>query len=206
MIVWATTSPQIRHRQLKKRPLRPKNSSWIIIPLHRSHFTLSSPKLSLWDHGDWNKVNAIFYWKRGYIPRLSCRWNIFIHPNPLWRWDRSNLIWLYIVLKATFILLFTSYLFYYNLLSFLGPSDVFKNHWEPWERSCRACLEGKGRNSSVIIFCRSSHLISPVILNFQDCLKANISRCYSHPLSPLFLPEILFLHFCPPYNLSNSNW
>jgi hypothetical protein len=28
-----------------------KNSSWIIIPLHRSHFTLSSKKLSLWDHG-----------------------------------------------------------------------------------------------------------------------------------------------------------
>ena len=64
MIVWSTTSPQIKHRQLKKGPFEPKNSSWIIIPLHRSHFTLSSPKLSLWDHGDWNKVNAVFYWKR----------------------------------------------------------------------------------------------------------------------------------------------
>ena len=66
---------------------------------------------------------------------------------------------------------------YYNLLFFLRPSDVFKNHWEPWGRSCRAYLGGKGRNGPVVIFCRSSNLISPVILNLQDCLKANISRC-----------------------------
>ena len=64
MIVWSITSPQIKHRQLKKGPFEPKNCSWIIIPLHRLHFTLTSKKLSLWDHGDWNKVNAAFYWKR----------------------------------------------------------------------------------------------------------------------------------------------
>ncbi len=46
MIVWSTTSPQIKHRQLKKGPFGLKNSSWIIIPLHRLHFTLSSLKLS----------------------------------------------------------------------------------------------------------------------------------------------------------------
>ena len=38
-------------------------------------------------------------------------------------------------------------------------------------------MGGKGRNGPVVIFCRSSNLISPVILNLQDCLKANISRC-----------------------------
>ncbi len=97
MIVWSTTSPQIKHRQLKKGPFGPKNSSWIIIPLHRSHFTLSSPKLSLWDHRDWNKVNAVFYWKNCYN---------------------------------------------YNLLSFLGPSDGFRNHGGAWGRSCRACEQG----------------------------------------------------------------
>jgi hypothetical protein len=60
-IVWSTTSPQIKHRQLKKGPFEPKNSSWIIIPLHRLHFTLTSQTLSRWDPGDWNKVNAVFY-------------------------------------------------------------------------------------------------------------------------------------------------
>jgi hypothetical protein len=33
----------------------------------------------------------------------------FYPPQSVRRWDRSNLIWSYIVLKATFILLFTSY-------------------------------------------------------------------------------------------------
>ena len=70
MIVWSTTSPQIKHRQLKKGPFEPKNSSWIIIPLHRSHFTFTSPKLSPWDQGDWNKNNIpydnllSFLWRR----------------------------------------------------------------------------------------------------------------------------------------------
>ena len=87
MIVWSITSPQVKHRQLKKGPFGAENSSWIIIPLHRSHFILSSRKLSLWDHEDLNKVSAVFYWKK-----YNC----------------------------------------YNLLSLLGPSAVFKNHWEPW--------------------------------------------------------------------------
>jgi hypothetical protein len=61
MIVWSTTSPQIKHRQLRKGPFGLENFSWIIIPLHRSHFTLSSPKMSLWDHEAWNKISVSIF-------------------------------------------------------------------------------------------------------------------------------------------------
>ena len=47
--------------------------------------------------------------------------------SPKIRYEGGIDFWLYIVLKATFVQLFTSNFLYYNLLSFLGPSDVFKN-------------------------------------------------------------------------------
>ena len=47
MIVWSITSPQIKHRQLWKGPSVSKNSSWIIIPLHRSHLIIKVPYIVL---------------------------------------------------------------------------------------------------------------------------------------------------------------
>ena len=81
MIVWSTTSPQIKHRQLKKGPFGPKNSSRIIIPLHRSHFTLSSEKLISWDHGDLNKIKAGILLRKMLCPGTNYSLFSFLGPQ-----------------------------------------------------------------------------------------------------------------------------
>jgi hypothetical protein len=128
MIVWSTTSPQIKHRQVMKGPFGPENSSWIIIPLHRAHFILSSQKLSPWDHGDWNKVNAVFFWVSFFkLERVS---NILgdrrrSYPPINKKFPCLNLV-VYRSEGNFYSAFYLIFCLYYNLLSFLGLSDVFK--------------------------------------------------------------------------------
>ena len=74
------------------------------------------------------------------------------------------LIWLSIVLEATFVLLFCllSCFYYnlYNLLSFLGPSDVFREHREPWSVRAERAWGARAETALSPFFCRFSHLIS----------------------------------------------
>ena len=179
MIVWSTTSPQIKHRQLKEGPFGPKSSSWIIIPLHRLHFTLSSKKLSLWDHGVGIRQTPYFTVKdiisQGEVAGET---SLFTQSRYEGGMEANQID--YISFWKQLLSCFLPHIhFCYNLLSFLGPSDVFKNHWEPWGRSCRVSLGGKGRKALSLFFVGPHTWFQPATLSFQDCLKTNI-RCYLH--------------------------
>ena len=93
MMVWSTTSPQMTHRQLKKGPLEPKNSSWTIIPLHRSHFTLTSEEISLWDREDLKRNYSLFSFlgpQSCFRPNLAIKWNLFKREGETFAWRAES--------------------------------------------------------------------------------------------------------------------